>query len=84
MLAAPTAAQTFPTLSGRVVDQANIIPDDREAALVQRLEQLQRQSSRQLVVATVSGLEGREIEEYANALFRLPRAQVDELKSSAA
>ena len=50
VLAAPATAQTFPQLTGRVVDQANIIPDDREATLTQQLEQLQRATSRQLVV----------------------------------
>lgn len=70
LASAPAAAQTFPQLTGRVVDQANIIPDDREAAMAQRLEQLQRATSRQLVVATVSSLEDQPIEDYANRLFR--------------
>lgn len=68
--AVPAAAQTFPQLTGRVVDQANIIPDDREAAIVQQLEQLQRATSRQLVVATVSSLEGQDISDYAYQLGR--------------
>ena len=70
MLAAPAAAQTCPALSGRVVDQANIIPDDREAAMVQQLEQLQRATSRQLVVVTLASLEGYEIEDYGYRLGR--------------
>jgi len=70
LFAVPATAQTFPALSGRVVDQANIIPDDREAAMVQRLEQLQRATSRQLVVATVSSLEGNDISDYAYQLGR--------------
>ena len=57
-------------MTGRVVDQANIIPDDREAALVQRLEQLQRQSSRQLVIATIANLESHPIEDYGYRLGR--------------
>ena len=70
VLAAPAAAQTFPPLSGRVVDQANIIPDDREAAMTHQLEQLQRATSRQLVVATIADLEGYEIEDYGYRLGR--------------
>jgi uncharacterized protein len=70
LCAVPAAAQTFPQLTGRVVDQANIIPDDREAAMVQQLEQLQRATSRQLVVATVSSLEGHDIQDYAYRLGR--------------
>ncbi|MGQ0660982.1 TPM domain-containing protein [Sphingosinicella sp.] len=70
LLAAPAAAQTFPPLSGRVVDQANIIPDDREAAMTLQLEQLQRATSRQLVVATIADLEGYEIVDYGYRLGR--------------
>lgn len=70
LLAAPAAAQGFPELSGRVVDQADLLPPEHEAALSQRLEALERASSRQLVVATVSSLNGLEIEDYANQLFR--------------
>ena len=52
-LSAPAAAQEFPKLTGRVVDAANIIPPGEEAALVQKLEAVERASSRQLVVATL-------------------------------
>ena len=79
-IAAPATAQTFPALTGRVVDQAGIIPDDREAAIVQQLEQLQRATSRQLVVATVSSLEGAEIQDYAYRLgrhWRIGQAEAD-------
>jgi uncharacterized protein len=69
-LAAPATAQTFPALTGRVVDQANIIPDDREAALTAQLEQLQRATSRQLVVVTLASLEGQAIEDYGYRLGR--------------
>lgn len=64
-------AQTFPALSGRVVDAANIIPDDVEARLNQKLEALETQSQRQLVVATLPSLEGYEISDYG---YRLGRA----------
>jgi uncharacterized protein len=70
LLAAPAAAIDFPPLTGRVVDAANIIPDDAEARLTTRLEALQQQSSRQLVVATVPSLQDQPVEDYANALFR--------------
>jgi uncharacterized protein len=63
-------AQTFPKLTGRVVDAANILPADEEARLTQKLESLEKQSQRQLVVATVPSLEGYEISDYANRLFR--------------
>jgi uncharacterized protein len=63
-------ALTFPALTGRVVDQANIIPADTRAAIEQKLADLENKSGIQLVVATVSSLEGQEIEPYANELFR--------------
>jgi uncharacterized protein len=70
LVAAPAAAQTFPELSGRVVDQADILTPEQEAALTQRLEALQQASSRQLVIATVSSLEGHPIEDYGYRLGR--------------
>jgi uncharacterized protein len=48
LIAAPALAQPqFPELTGRVVDQANIIPDDLEAQLTAKLEALETQSQRQ-------------------------------------
>jgi uncharacterized protein len=61
---------TFPPLSGRVVDQANIIPVDTRNAIAVKLAELESKSGIQLVVATVNSLEGQEIEPYANELFR--------------
>jgi len=63
-------ALNFPALSGRVVDQANIIPADARSAITGKLADLETKSGIQLVVATVSSLEGQEIEPYANQLFR--------------
>ena len=60
----------FPQLTGRVVDQANVIPEAVRAPLTEKLEQLEAKSGIQLVVATVNSLQGEEIEPYANALFR--------------
>lgn len=66
----PGGGPTYPALTGRVVDNADMLPPADEAALVQRLEALQRATSRQLVIATVPDMGGYEIEEYANGLFR--------------
>ncbi|MEW6642370.1 MAG: TPM domain-containing protein [Pseudomonadota bacterium] len=63
-------ALTFPQLTGRVVDQANVIPAATRSAIEQKLADLEGKSGIQLVVATVSSLEGQEIEPYANQLFR--------------
>jgi uncharacterized protein len=67
---APAFAITFPALTGRVVDQANIIQPETRAAIEQKLADLENKSGIQLVVATVNSLEGHEIEPYANELFR--------------
>jgi uncharacterized protein len=69
-LATVAVALTFPPLTGRIVDQANIIPQDTRNALEPKLVELEQKSGIQLVVATVSSLEGQEIEPYANQLFR--------------
>ena len=63
-------AANFPALSGRIVDQANVIPVETRTALEPKLADLEAKSSIQLVVATVTSLEGQEIEPYANELFR--------------
>ena len=70
MIAGVAHAQTFPPLTGRVVDAANIIPDDQEAALTAKLDALEKESSRQLVVATVPNLEGYDIADYGYRLGR--------------
>jgi uncharacterized protein len=69
MLSAALAVN-FPALTGRVVDQANIIPAETRSALEAKLAALESKSGIQLVVATVSSLDGQEIEPYANELFR--------------
>ena len=69
-LAAPAAAQTFPELTGRVVDQANLLDPQQEADLTSRSEALERQTGRQFVVATVNSLDGLEIEDYGTRLGR--------------
>jgi uncharacterized protein len=63
-------ALTFPPLTGRIVDQANVIPAATRSAIEPKLADLESKSGIQLVVATVSSLEGQEIEPYANELFR--------------
>jgi uncharacterized protein len=64
------AAPNFPELTGRVVDQANVIPPATRVDLETKLADLEMKSGIQLVVATVSSLDGEEIEPYANELFR--------------
>ena len=70
LIATVAAAQTFPPLTGRIVDQAGILSPEARAALEPKLVDLEERSGIQLVVATVNSLEGREIEPYTNELFR--------------
>ena len=70
VLAAPVAAQTFPQLTGRVVDQANLLRPEQELDIKSKSEALYAQTGRQFVVATVSSLEGRTIEDYGYRLGR--------------
>lgn len=70
LFAMPVAAQDFPQLSGPVVDQAGIIPDEAEARLTEKLTALKNQSQRELVVVTLSSLQGYEISDYGYRLGR--------------
>ncbi|MBB4041306.1 uncharacterized protein GGR34_002976 [Microvirga flocculans] len=63
-------AQTFPPLTGRVVDAANLLKPEERTALEAKLKAHEDKTSDQVVVATVRSLEGYEIEDYANRLFR--------------
>ena len=70
LLAFPAFAQTFPPLSGRVVDQAKLLPADQAARLEATLAALEKQSGRQMVVATVTSLQDYPIEDYGYKLGR--------------
>jgi uncharacterized protein len=64
------AAPNYPELTGRVVDQANVIPDADRVTLQKKLKELEDKSGIQLVVATIRSLDGYDVETYANGLFR--------------
>lgn len=67
---ATSFALNFPALSGRVVDQANIIQPATRSAIEEKLAEVEANSGIQIAVATVGSLEGQDIEPYANELFR--------------
>ena len=67
---APAAAQTYPKLTGRVVDAANVLPPATEVDLSAKLQALERDTKRQLIVATIPDLQGRELVEYGVGLGR--------------
>lgn len=67
-IAAPAAAETFPSLTGRVVDAADILDPRTRSAIATMLTTLEEKTTDQFVVATVTSLQGQSIEVYANRL----------------
>ncbi|EQB09408.1 hypothetical protein L288_05835 [Sphingobium quisquiliarum P25] len=68
---APAAqGQTFPKLTGRVVDDAGLLSPQQEQGLTDKLAGLERQSGRQLVVATLPSLQDYDIADYGYRLLR--------------
>lgn len=68
--AAPATAQTFPKFTGFVVDAANALSPETEAALTAKLSALQRDTKRQLIVATIPDTQGYPLEDYGYRLGR--------------
>lgn len=64
------AAAELPALTGRVVDDANLLSATSQSVIESKLRSLEEKSGIQFVVATVKSLGGEEIEPYANRLFR--------------
>ena len=63
-------AQTFPKLTGRVVDAAGVLKPEQVAQLEQLSAEVEKASTRQFVVATISSLEDYPIEDYGYKLGR--------------
>jgi len=66
----PASAQTFPQLTGRVVDEAQILDAATRAALTRKLADLETRTTDQLVVVTLRSLQGLTIEDYGVRLGR--------------
>ena len=64
------SASDFPPLTGRVVDQADVMTAESRSDIEAKSKELEDKSGIQLVVATVQSLQGSDIETYANELFR--------------
>ena len=65
--AAPTQPQ-FPALTGRVVDNAELLRPEDEAQLTEKLTALEERTTDQVVVVTVPSLDGRTVDEYSDTL----------------
>ncbi|MFS2112476.1 YgcG family protein, partial [Sphingomonas sp. Sphisp140] len=73
LLAVPVAAgaqPNFPKLTGRVVDDAHLLSPAQVAQLTQLSDDVQKASTRQLVVATIPDLQGYDIADYGYQLGR--------------
>ena len=64
------AAPSFPPLTGRVVDQANVLDANVRARLDLKLAELESKNGTQLVVVTLSSLGGYDIADYGYQLGR--------------
>ena len=63
-------AQKFPALTGRIVDEANLLSADDKRALEQELLALEQKSTDQLVVYITRSLQGYPIEDFGYRLGR--------------
>ena len=66
-----SAEPKFPPLTGRIVDDANLLTPQDKAAIESELKALEDKSSDQIVVYTTNSLQGYPIEDYG---YRLGRA----------
>jgi len=76
-----TPAQPTIALAGRVTDAANVLDAAQEASLSQRLEQLEHETRRQMVIVTVPTLGGRAIDAFTRDLgnaWGIGRADYDD------
>ena len=67
---ATAADPQFPTLTGRVVDAAGLLPTNTEAALSMALAAHEKATTNQVVVVTLPSLQGLTIEEFGYRLGR--------------
>jgi uncharacterized protein len=64
------AAPDFPVLTGRIVDQANILSAQQQATLTAKLVEHEQKTTNQLVVVTLSSLQDYDIADYGYQLGR--------------
>src|SRR3954470_23672290 len=70
VLARVEAEPSFPPLTGRIVDQADLLSPEQEAKLAEKLANLESRTGNQLVIVTLRSLEGYDIADYGYQLGR--------------
>jgi len=68
LFAVPAPAQTFPPLTGRVVDQAHLLTPSQERRLPALSDELERATSDQLVIVTLKTLGNSDIADFGKQL----------------
>jgi uncharacterized protein len=69
-VAGALAAQTFPALTGRVVDEARLLSPSQRAGIEAKLAALEAKTTDQFVVVTLNSLQGTDIADYGYQLGR--------------
>jgi uncharacterized protein len=64
------AAPDFPELTGRVVDQANLLSTEQESSLSQQLQAHEKKTTNQVVLVTLNSLQGYDIADFGYQLGR--------------
>ena len=59
----------IPYLTGRVNDNAQILSDSTRKSLTETLKEHELRTTNQIVILTISSLEGESIEDFANKVF---------------
>jgi uncharacterized protein len=70
LLPPAAAAKDIPPLTGRIVDQANLLTPEQRQRIETKLAQFEQQTGDQVAVLTVDSLDGEAIEDYANKVGR--------------
>lgn len=65
LLGASAAAKEVPFLSGRVVDEAGVVPAETAARIEEKLRAFEEESGAQVAVLTVASLEDEVLEDYS-------------------
>ena len=65
LLGAEVSAREVPFLSGRVVDEAGIVPEDAKQRLDEKLRGLEEATGAQVAVLTIQSLEGESLEGFS-------------------
>lgn len=68
LISGMASAQQLPALSGRIVDNADMLSPEQENGLAAKLQGLEQATTRQLVVVTVPDLQGYPVEDFAYRL----------------